>query len=102
VQLSMDDFGTGYSNMGYLKKLPIDRIKIDRCFVTDIPHDENDAAIVCAIIDIARHFNIKVIAEGIEYQEQAEYLISKGCDEGQGYLFSRPVSATEIDKLLQL
>ncbi|BCG65765.1 MAG: hypothetical protein methR_P3621 [Methyloprofundus sp.] len=101
VQLSMDDFGTGYSNMGYLKKLPIDRIKIDRCFVTDIPHDENDAAIVCAIIDIARHFNIKVIAEGIEYQEQAEYLISKGCDEGQGYLFSKPVSAAEIDKLLQ-
>jgi len=100
VQLSMDDFGTGYSNMGYLKKLPIDRIKIDRCFVTDIPHDVDDAAIVCAIIDIARHFNIKVIAEGIEYQEQAEFLISKGCDEGQGYLFSKPITAAEMDKLL--
>jgi diguanylate cyclase (GGDEF)-like protein/PAS domain S-box-containing protein len=100
VQISMDDFGTGYSNMGYLKKLPIDRIKIDRCFVTDIPHDENDAAIVCAIIDIAKHFNIKVIAEGIEYQEQAEYLISKGCDEGQGYLFSQPVPVMEINKML--
>jgi len=100
VQISMDDFGTGYSNMSYLKKLPIDRIKIDRCFIMDIPYDESDAAIVCAIIDIARHFEIKVIAEGIEYQEQADYLLSKGCDEGQGYLFSKPLSSDMAGKLL--
>lgn len=99
VQLSMDDFGTGYSNMSYLKKLPIDRIKIDRCFVSDIPGDEDDAAIACAIIDIARHFGIKVIAEGIEHQEQADYLLSKGCDEGQGYLFSKPLSADDVEKM---
>lgn len=100
VQISMDDFGTGYSNMAYLKKLPINRIKIDRCFVSDIPEDRDDAAIVCAIIDIARHFGIKVIAEGIETQQQADYLLSQGCDEGQGYLFARPLPVEEIDKLL--
>ncbi len=100
VQISMDDFGTGYSNMAYLKRLPINRIKIDRCFVSDIPEDRDDAAIVCAIIDIARHFGIKVIAEGIETQRQADYLLSQGCDEGQGYLFARPLPAKEIDKLL--
>ena len=97
VQISMDDFGTGYSNMAYLKKLPIDRIKIDRCFIADILDDESDAAITCAIIDIARHFQIKVIAEGIEHQNQADYLLSKGCDEGQGYLFSKPVTVTDIE-----
>ncbi|NOQ36454.1 MAG: EAL domain-containing protein, partial [Methylococcaceae bacterium] len=100
VQISMDDFGTGYSNMAYLKKLPINRIKIDRCFVSDIPADKDDMAIVCAIIDIARHFGIKVIAEGIEEQQQGEYLLSQGCDEGQGYFFSRPLPAAEITKLL--
>lgn len=100
IQLSMDDFGTGYSNMSYLKKLPIDRIKIDRCFVSDLPHDANDIAIVCAIIDIARHFKIKVIAEGIEYQEQADYLLSKGCDEGQGYLLNKPLSINDASLLL--
>lgn len=101
VQLSMDDFGTGYSNMSYLKKLPIDRIKIDRCFVSDIPHNASDVSIVCAIIDIARNFDIKVIAEGIEYQEQADYLLSKGCDEGQGYLFYKPLSVENAEKLLR-
>lgn len=100
VQISMDDFGTGYSNMAYLKKLPINRIKIDRCFVSGIPEDKDGAAIVGVIIDIARHFEIKVIAEGIEEQEQADYLLAQGCDEGQGYLFSRPVPAAEIEKLL--
>ena len=101
VQLSMDNFGTGYSNMSYLKKLPIDRIKIDRCFVSDIPHNASDVAIVCAIVDIARNFGIKVIAEGIEYQEQADFLLSKGCDEGQGFLFNKPLTVEDAEKLLR-
>lgn len=101
VQISIDDFGTGYSNMSYLKKLPIDRIKIDQCFITDIPYDENDAAIACAIIDIAHRFNIKVIAEGIEFQQQADFLLGKGCTEGQGYLFSKPLYIEDVDALLK-
>ncbi len=100
VQLAMDDFGTGYSNMSYLKKLPIDRIKIDRCFVSELPNDEDDMAIVCAVIDIARHFKIGVIAEGIDQQEQAEYLLKQGCDIGQGYFYSKPLSAEEASKLI--
>ena len=101
VKLSIDDFGTGYSNMSYLKKLPIDRIKIDRCFINDIPHDENDAAIVRIIIDIAKIFGIKVIAEGIETREQEAYLVEKGCDEGQGFLFNKPLSVSAINTLLE-
>jgi len=100
VQLSMDDFGTGYSNMSYLKKLPINRIKIDRCFITGIPQDNSDQAITQAIISIARHFNFNVIAEGIETKEQEEFLLSQGCFSGQGFLFSRPISAEKATQLL--
>ena len=81
--------------------LPIDRIKIDHCFVSDIPNNASDVAIVCAIIDIARNFGIKVIAEDIEFQEQADYLLSKGCDKGQGYLFNKPLSVEDAEKLLR-
>jgi len=96
----MDDFGTGYSNMSYLKKLPIRRIKIDRCFITDLPQDRNDAAIAQTIIAMAKSFNYDVIAEGIETKEQEEFLLKNGCYIGQGYLFSKPVSAEEATKLL--
>ena len=79
VQISMDDFGTGYSNMSYLKKLPIQRIKIDRCFISNIPQDNNDATIAQAIIAMAKSFDFKVIAEGIETKEQEEFLLKNGC-----------------------
>jgi len=102
VQLSMDDFGTGYSNMNYLKKLPINRIKIDRCFISGIPQDNSDQAITQAIISIARHFNFNVIAEGIETKEQEEFLLSQGCFTGQGFLFSRPLSAEKATQFLIL
>ena len=100
VQLSMDDFGTGYSNMSYLKKLPIGRIKIDRCFISDIPQDSNDEAIACAIIAMAESFNYDVIAEGIETKEQEEFLLNNGCHTGQGFLFSKPIAAEAATKLL--
>lgn len=100
VQLSMDDFGTGYSNMSYLKKLPIGRIKIDRCFISDIPQDRNDAAIARAIIAMAQSFNFNVIAEGIETKGQEEFLLQNGCYSGQGFLFSKPVTAEGATILL--
>ena len=100
VQLSMDDFGTGYSNMSYLKKLPIGRIKIDRCFISDIPQDSNDEAIACAIIAMAESFNYDVIAEGIETKEQEEFLLNNGCHTGQGFLFSKPIAAEAATQLL--
>jgi len=96
----MDDFGTGYSNMSYLKKLPIGRIKIDRCFISDIPQDNNDAAIAQAIIAMAQSFYFNVIAEGIETIDQEEFLLANACYSGQGFLFSKPVSAEEATKLL--
>jgi len=101
IRLSMDDFGTGYSSLNYLKRFPIDRIKIDQSFVRDVPGDSDDAAIAAAVIAMAHRLELTVVAEGVETQEQLAFLKQNQCDEMQGYLYSAPVSATEFEKLLR-
>lgn len=93
VHISIDDFGTGYSSLYYLKSLPIDRLKIDQAFVKEVMMDSNDAAIVSTITTMAQHLKLKVTAEGVENKDQLEFLKLQNCHEGQGYLFSKPVSA---------
>ncbi|MES2077448.1 MAG: EAL domain-containing protein [Pseudomonadota bacterium] len=101
VTLSLDDFGTGYSSLSYLKRFPIDTLKIDRSFTTGIPGDANDCAIASTIISIAQQLKHKVIAEGVETVEQLAFLKSSGCDEVQGYLFARPLTAEAFEQALR-
>jgi diguanylate cyclase (GGDEF)-like protein len=100
IQISIDDFGTGYSSLSYLKKFPFDTLKIDQGFVRDITNDAKNAEITTAIIQMARGLNLKVIAEGVETEAELSFLYQQQCDEIQGYLFSRPVSAKEFERLL--
>jgi diguanylate cyclase (GGDEF)-like protein/PAS domain S-box-containing protein len=99
IAISIDDFGTGYSSLSYLKNLPVDNLKIDRSFIIDICHDENDQKIVKMLINIAHSMNMSVIAEGVETQGQFDILAEYGCDEIQGYLLSKPIPAAEIIKM---
>ncbi len=100
IELSIDDFGTGYSSLSYLKRFAIDKLKIDRSFVKDVPHDANDAAIAATVIAMARNLNLEVIAEGVETDEQCNFLKERGCYIMQGRFFSTPVKAIDITHML--
>ena len=101
IKIAIDDFGTGYSSLSYLKNWRVDALKIDRSFVRDLVTDSSDLAIVSAIIAIAQHLHIEVIAEGIEAYQQVEILRRLGCSVGQGFLFARPMPADDVLKLLR-
>jgi len=101
VRMAIDDFGTGYSSLSYLRRLPIDTLKIDRMFVRDIPHDPDDSAITVAIIALVQSMKLEMIAEGVENTAQRDFLHARGCNVMQGFLFSRPLPAEEITRLLQ-
>lgn len=100
VSLVIDDFGLANSSMAYLKRFPVQKLKIDRSFIRDIPADQEDAAIVSAIVAMGHSLDLRVVAEGVETAEQSGYLRATGCDEAQGYLFSRPVPSDELNVLL--
>ncbi len=100
LRLSVDDFGTGYSSLSYLKRFSIDKLKIDKSFIDDVIADGDAAIIASTIIAMGQKLNLKVIAEGVETVEQLRFLQEQGCDEIQGYLFSKPVSAAEITQML--
>ncbi|NGZ75904.1 putative bifunctional diguanylate cyclase/phosphodiesterase [Saccharibacillus alkalitolerans] len=99
LHISIDDFGTGYSSLHYLKNMPIDRLKIDRSFVSEVMNGQSDAAIVSTIASMAHHLKLKVTAEGVENEEQLAFLRSQRCHEAQGFLFSRPVPAERFERM---
>ena len=91
IRFSIDDFGTGYSSLGYLQRLPLCELKIDRSFVQDMPSNVDDTAIVNSILSMAHHLGLEVVAEGVETKAQADHLIAQGCDRLQGYLYAQPM-----------
>jgi EAL domain-containing protein (putative c-di-GMP-specific phosphodiesterase class I) len=100
VRIALDDFGTGYSALSYLRKFPLDRIKIDRSFVTDIATQSDQVAVVQAVLNIARALGMTVTAEGVETPVQKEFLKSLGCDNAQGFLFGKPVPFEQLSEMV--
>ena len=101
IHFSIDDFGTGYSSLIYLKRFPIDTLKIDRSFVTDCPTSKDDQEIIKTIISMAQSLNLDTVAEGVETEEQLDFLIRQGCHIMQGYYFDQPMPANKFEKILQ-
>jgi EAL domain-containing protein (putative c-di-GMP-specific phosphodiesterase class I) len=101
VRISIDDFGTGYSSLSYLKRFPIDTLKIDQEFVRDLSADLNDQAIITAVVSMARALKLRVVAEGVETEAQLGFLQREECAEMQGFLYSRPVAATDFEDALR-
>ncbi len=95
--MAIDDFGTGYSSLAYLKRFPIDKLKVDQTFVRGIPHDAADVEITSAIVALAKNLGFEVLAEGVETEEQLACLIRMGCLYCQGYLFSRPLAPAQFE-----
>ncbi len=102
VKIVIDDFGTGHSSLSYLKRLPITKLKIDQSFIKDIPYNEDDKAITKAVISLSKSLNLDIIAEGVETLKQKEFLIEEGCNNIQGFLYSKPLSAQELEKIIKL
>ena len=96
IRISIDDFGTGYSSFNYIRQLPLDKIKIDRAFIKDIPHDNNSITIVRTILGMAKEMNFDVVAEGVETQEQVDFLKNEQCHYFQGFYYSKPQQVTEF------
>ena len=101
VSIAIDDFGTGHSSLSYLRKLPIDKLKVDMSFIKDIPHQEDACSIVNSIIDLAHNMKMSTLAEGIETQEQASYLAANQCEQGQGYLYAKPMNLRDFREWLK-
>jgi FOG: EAL domain len=101
MSIAIDDFGTGYSSLSYLRKLPINKLKIDMSFVKDIPKLEDACAIVNSIINLAQNMKITTLAEGIEHKDQEAYLAEHGCEQGQGYLYAKPMSLKNLKTWIQ-
>ena len=101
VRVALDDFGTGYSSLNYLRKIPINTLKVDKSFIDGICTNETEEAIADGIIQMAHKMNLEVVAEGVEHQSQLEVLSRKGCNKVQGYLFSRPLPLNDTEELLK-
>jgi EAL domain-containing protein (putative c-di-GMP-specific phosphodiesterase class I) len=101
VKTALDDFGTGYSSLAYLKAFPLNRLKIDRAFVRDLPHNQSDCAISNTVIALGLNLNMEVLAEGVETEAQRDFLADSGCQVFQGYLFGKPMSGDDVTQRLQ-